>query len=104
MVPSTRDHNPKALLITLNELGKKDWPKWDIEEKGPEKTETLQRLLEKLRNAAGHGNLSSEEIRTPETWGTFGSPLATVLSVTLLGTPKSTGKTSTLFASCSLNT
>ena len=55
MLPSTRDHKHKALLITLNDLGKKDWPKWDIEEKDPEKTETLQRLLEKLRNAAGHG-------------------------------------------------
>ena len=51
MLPSTRDHKHKALLITLNDLGKKDWPKWDIEEKDPEKTETLQRLLEKRRRA-----------------------------------------------------
>ena len=56
MVPSTRDHNHKALLIRLNDLGNKDWPKWDIEEKNPQKTETLQKLLEKLRNAAGHGH------------------------------------------------
>ena len=76
VVPRERYHKADFLSVPLAEIYQDGWPKWNIlldEPKGKqEKTETLDRLLTHLRNAAAHGRFSftgdSESRNLEEVW------------------------------------
>ena len=76
VVPKERYFGIELLSLTLEEISRNDWPKWDIlldEPKGKqEKTENLDVLVAHLRNATAHGRFTftgdSETRNLEEVW------------------------------------
>ena len=62
VVPKERYCNAEFLADRLEEIYKRDWPKWEIALDEPKrkqkKTETLDELITHLRNAAAHGRFT----------------------------------------------
>jgi hypothetical protein len=59
VVPKERYFEESFWSISLEELTRRGWPKWDVTiddpPEGGSKTETLGHLIRRLRNAAAHG-------------------------------------------------
>ena len=68
VVPQEKELADRTQQLKLQELEEKGWPEWDIT-KGKAKTQTLGRLIWRIRNATAHGRfIFSGPSDSPNLW------------------------------------